>query len=362
MCITLKAVAYISDSQTKTFVVRYKVGEQTIPVTVVLDYKKQTEYVINMSPRATTKTVTLYDFKQKTIAYKDLTNRECFLGHLTHETLNEETDALSRIQNPVEHQPKILSLDPHRSSLTPTEIRNMAGQKTAVFCRKNEHVACIQKREAEEIDERTYHRHGYHTIRYSHYGHETRRRFRNPYRNTTRHLSQRRGNASEINNSKIENSVTSLPFEDNPFPSQSLTVQQQFPRPEHLRANFNGNSLSTHPNSNYQTPPEADVKAAPPPVPSYYRPSLETNLNHENYSSTFPPNYLSRQNEYDSSTFPPNYLSRQNGYDSQIPFDSRFRAIQENQDNRIQDNTHIKKKHPIILQETIFPNLMTLPH
>ncbi|GFV35178.1 hypothetical protein TNCV_2988141 [Trichonephila clavipes] len=47
-----------------TFVVRYKNGEQTIPVTVVLDYKKQTEYVINMSPRATTKTVTLYDFKQ----------------------------------------------------------------------------------------------------------------------------------------------------------------------------------------------------------------------------------------------------------------------------------------------------------
>ncbi|GIY57137.1 hypothetical protein CDAR_466771 [Caerostris darwini] len=323
-CSALFLVDARNEKNQQTFVVRYKVGEQTIPVTVVLDYKKQTEYVINMSPRATTKTVTLYDFKQKTIAYKDLTNRECFLGHLTHETLNEETDALSRIQNPVEHQPKILSLDPHRSSLTPTEIRNMAGQKTAVFCRKMNtwlvlprESHSIQKREAEEIDERTYHRHGYHTIRYSHYGHETRRRFRNPYRNTTRHLSQRRGNASEINNSKIENSVTSLPFEDNPFPSQSLTVQQQFPRPEHLRTNFNGNSLSTHPNSNYQTPPEADVKAEPPPVPQY---------------------------EYDSSTFPPNYLSRQNGYDSQIPFDSRFPAIQENQDNRIQDSTHIKKE------------------
>ncbi|KAG8195593.1 hypothetical protein JTE90_002212 [Oedothorax gibbosus] len=119
-----------------TFVVRYKNGDQTIPVTVVLDDKKQTEYVINMSPRTAAKSVTLYDFKQRTIAYKDLTNRECFLGRLTNETLSEEKDALNRVQNPVDHRPKVLSLDPRRTSLSPTEIRNVAGQKTAVFCRK----------------------------------------------------------------------------------------------------------------------------------------------------------------------------------------------------------------------------------
>ncbi|GBM20710.1 hypothetical protein AVEN_105947-1 [Araneus ventricosus] len=180
----------------QTFVVRYKNGEHTVPVTVVLDYKKQTEYVINMSPRAATKTVTLYDFKQKTIAYKDLTNRECFLGRLTYETLSEETDALTKIHSPVERQPKVLSLDPHRSSLTPTEIRNMAGQKTAVFCGKMNtwlvlprETHTIQKREVDEIDERTFHRHGYHTVRYSHFGRETRRRYRNP---ASRQFSQRR--------------------------------------------------------------------------------------------------------------------------------------------------------------------------
>ncbi|CAL1279882.1 unnamed protein product [Larinioides sclopetarius] len=66
LCIFWCAVLLHAKTQ-QTFVVRYKNGEHTVPVTVVLDYKKQTEYVINMSPRAATKTVTLYDFKQKAI-------------------------------------------------------------------------------------------------------------------------------------------------------------------------------------------------------------------------------------------------------------------------------------------------------
>ncbi|XP_054714351.1 uncharacterized protein LOC129223984 [Uloborus diversus] len=177
------------ERERQTFVVRYKNGDQTIPVTVVLDYKKQTEYVINMNNRSPAKSVTLYDFKQRTIAYKDLTNRECFLGSLTHETLNEESEALQYIKNPVDAQPmKVLSLDPGRLAMTPTEIRNVAGQKTAVFCRKmttwmlkpNNQMHNKHKREVggeEEVEARTYGHHGFHTVRFSHYGHETRRRY-----------------------------------------------------------------------------------------------------------------------------------------------------------------------------------------
>ncbi|XP_015922312.1 GATA zinc finger domain-containing protein 14 [Parasteatoda tepidariorum] len=181
------AIRRRNEKNQQTFVVRYKNGDQTIPVTVVLDDKKQTEYVINMSPRTPEKSVTLYDFKQRTIAYKDLTNRECFLGRLTDETLNHEINALSEVQSPIESHPKVLSLVPHKSALTPTEIRNIAGQQTAVFCRKmNTWLIMPQgnhrilKREVDEVEERSYSRHGFHTVKYSHHGHETRRRYRKP--------------------------------------------------------------------------------------------------------------------------------------------------------------------------------------
>ncbi|GFQ72917.1 uncharacterized protein TNCT_336931 [Trichonephila clavata] len=274
----------------QTFVVRYKNGEQTIPVTVVLDYKKQTEYVINMSPRATTKTVTLYDFKQKTIAYKDVTNRECFLGHLTHETLNEEIDALTRIQNPVEHQPKILSLDPHRSSLTPTEIRNMAGQKTAVFCRKMNtwlilprETHNVKKREVDdEIDERTFHRRGYHTVQYAHYGYERRRRFRNSNRNTTRPLALRRNGASGNPNQNIGNSEVRQAVNSNVSPMESLSLQKKHSNPESAGIRSNEKELFAYPLPNHHTslvPYSSETTL--PPEPAFHHPSFETNLNYE---------------------------------------------------------------------------------
>lgn len=119
-----------------TYVVRYKHGDSLIPVTVVLDYKRQTEYVINMNSRTPAKSVTLYDFKERVIAYKDLKNSECFIGRLTHETIHNEDAVLKRLKSPVEDLPLILTIDNNRPSLTPTEVRNMAGHKTAVFCRR----------------------------------------------------------------------------------------------------------------------------------------------------------------------------------------------------------------------------------
>ncbi|KFM63198.1 hypothetical protein X975_23748, partial [Stegodyphus mimosarum] len=151
-----------------------------------------------MNPRTPAKSVTLYDFKQRTIAYKDLTNKECFLGRLTHETMNHESAVLHEVKNPVDSKPKILSLDPHKPALTPTEIRNIAGQKTAVFCRKMNTWLLrpltthkITKRDvSEEFEEQTYNRHGYHTVQYAHYGRETRRWYRNPSRTNTRNRTQ----------------------------------------------------------------------------------------------------------------------------------------------------------------------------
>lgn len=201
----------------QTFVIRYKDGDQTIPVTVVLDYKKQTEYVINMNPRTPAKSVTLYDFKQRTIAYKDLTNKECFLGRLTHETLSEESIALQDVKNPVEVRPKMRSLDPKMPALTPTEIRNLAGQKTAVFCRKMntwllmpEKSHGISKREAdEEFEERSLHYHGHRSSQYSHFERESRRRFRNRNSQNHRRRSRTRETAAIDDNDSSEDSEPS---------------------------------------------------------------------------------------------------------------------------------------------------------
>lgn len=130
-----------------TYVVRYKHGDTLIPVTVVLDYKRQTEYVINMNSRTPAKSVTLYDFKERVIAYKDLKNGECFIGRLTHETIQNEDAILKRLKSPVEDKPLILTIDNNRPSLTPTEVRNMAGHKAAVFCRRMNTWTLLHERE-----------------------------------------------------------------------------------------------------------------------------------------------------------------------------------------------------------------------
>ncbi|XP_055950719.1 uncharacterized protein LOC129984787 [Argiope bruennichi] len=282
----------------QTFVVRYKNGEHTVPVTVVLDYKKQTEYVINMSPRAATKTVTLYDFKQKTIAYKDLTNRECFLGRLTHETLNEETDALTKIQNPVERQPKVLSLNPQRPSLTPTEIRNMAGQKTAIFCGKmntwlvlpkEKHT--LQKREVDEVEERTFHRHGYHTVQYSHFGRDTRRRYRNP---ANRQFFQRRTDTSEIPDWKAGNSETA--FGNGGKSLEPPSFQQQFLNPSLSERAFNENNQGIH----HPEVPLINGKGAQHFDPTFHPASIAEDYNSgKAVSFASPPGGLNGQNEYE---------------------------------------------------------------
>lgn len=177
----LELMGIIAQDNTEAYTLYFRKGREKVPVRIELDLKEKTAHVHSESPTSVA-AISLYDYKARAIAFKDETNKTCYIERMHDPSIVYERRLIRSLRNQVLFgSPETLYAA--APSLTKKQLLARGGKKIYQFC-KNAKTFIISGKWKSESGlrkkrdlhngylQRSYSHHEQHTQSYAKFGHE----------------------------------------------------------------------------------------------------------------------------------------------------------------------------------------------